>query len=147
VEANYILACEYYFGDIVDRDLDIVLDCCAHLTVRNFDIGTVVYGALMNLKSEATNEFEGDRAVMYLNYGKMLLEGNCDSSDEERGLDYINKAASDENPAALFELGLIHCNGDYCQTDMGKSIEYFTRAAELEQCDSMLTLGFLYKGI
>ena len=62
------------------------------------------------------------------------------SENNKEALFWLEKAANNDEPEALFQLGVYYSEGN----DLAKSIKYYQRAAELNHADAALELSYIY---
>lgn len=74
-------------------------------------------------------------------YARQLLKN---PEDENRGVEWMKKAAEAGNPEAMNQLGLWYYNGDYTKKDDDRAFEYFKKAAEAGHSEAMHWLGGCY---
>ena len=76
-------------------------------------------------------------------YAQYLLAMNffdLYSDNNNEALFWLEKAANNDEPEALFQLGVYYSEGN----DLAKSIKYYQRAAELNHADAALELSYIY---
>lgn len=76
-------------------------------------------------------------------YAQYLLAMNffdLYSKNNKEALFWLEKAANNDEPEALFQLGVYYSEGN----DLAKSIKYYQRAAELNHADAALELSYIY---
>ena len=76
-------------------------------------------------------------------YAQYLLAMNffdLYSDNNKEALFWLERAASNDEPHALYQLGLYY--GE--KADLAKSIQYYQRAAELNNADALLELYYIY---
>lgn len=76
-------------------------------------------------------------------YAQYLLAMNffdLYSENNKEALFWLERAASNDEPEALYQLGVYYSEGN----DLAKSIKYYQRAAELNHADAALALSYLY---
>lgn len=76
-------------------------------------------------------------------YAQYLLAMNffdLYSENNKEALFWLEKAANNDEPEALFQLGVYYSEGN----DLAKSIKYYQRAAELNHADAALELSYIY---
>ena len=62
------------------------------------------------------------------------------SDNNKEALFWLERAASNDEPHALYQLGLYYAE----KADLAKSIQYYQRAAELNYGDALLELYYIY---
>ena len=72
--------------------------------------------------------------LLAMNFFDLYSENNKDA------LFWLEKAANNDEPEALFQLGVYYSEGN----DLAKSIKYYQRAAELNHADAALELSYIY---
>ena len=60
--------------------------------------------------------------------------------NNEEALHWLERAASNDEPYALYQLGLYYSETN----DLAKAIKYYQRAAELNNADALLELYYIY---
>lgn len=76
-------------------------------------------------------------------YAQYLLAMNffdLYSDNNKEALFWLERAASNDEPHALYQLGLYYSEAN----DLAKAIKYYQRAAELNHADAALELGYIY---
>ena len=76
-------------------------------------------------------------------YAQYLLAMNffdLYSENNKEALFWLERAASNDEPHALYQLGLYYAE----KADLAKSIQYYQRAAELNYGDALLELSYIY---
>ena len=76
-------------------------------------------------------------------YAQYLLAMNFfyyKHENNEEALHWLERAASNDEPYALYQLGLYYSEAN----DLAKAIKYYQRAAELNNADAALELGYIY---
>ena len=76
-------------------------------------------------------------------YAQYLLAMNffdLYSDNNKEALFWLERAASNDEPHALYQLGLYYAE----KADLAKSIQYYQRAAELNYGDALLELYYIY---
>ena len=76
-------------------------------------------------------------------YAQYLLAINFfyfNSKHKKEALYWLEKSASNDDPYALYQLGLYYSEAN----DLAKSIQYYQRAAELNNADALLELYYIY---
>ena len=76
-------------------------------------------------------------------YAQYLLAMNffdLYSDNNKEALFWLERAASNDEPHALYQLGLYYAE----KADLAKSIQYYQRAAELNNADAALELSYIY---
>jgi TPR repeat protein len=80
--------------------------------------------------------------------GARLLDGDPASDDVQRGLYFLQTAASSRNGTAAYWLGKLYLAGRHLETDFGLAAQWLTRSSELEFPPGHLWLAELYsKGL
>ena len=64
------------------------------------------------------------------------------SENNKEALFWLERAASNDEPEALYQLGVYYEEG--VEADLAKAINYFQRAAELNHADAALELSYIY---
>ena len=64
------------------------------------------------------------------------------SENNKEALHWLERAASNDEPEALYQLGVYYEEG--VEADLAKAINYFQRAAELNHADAALALSYFY---
>ena len=78
-------------------------------------------------------------------YAQYLLAMNffdIYSENNKEALFWLERAASNDEPEALYQLGVYYEEG--VEADLAKAINYFQRAAELNHSDAALELSYIY---
>ena len=76
-------------------------------------------------------------------YAQYLLAINFfyfNSKHQKEALYWLEKSASNDDPYALYQLGLYYSEAN----DLAKAIKYYQRAAELNNADALLELSYIY---
>ena len=76
-------------------------------------------------------------------YAQYLLAMNFfyyKHENNEEALHWLERAASNDEPYALYQLGLYYSEAN----DLAKAIKYYQRAAELNNADAALELSYIY---
>ena len=76
-------------------------------------------------------------------YAQYLLAMNffdLYSENNKEALHWLERAASNDEPYALYQLGLYYSEAN----DLAKAIKYYQRAAELNNADALLELYYIY---
>ena len=76
-------------------------------------------------------------------YAQYLLAINFfyfNSKHQKEALYWLEKSASNDDPYALYQLGLYYSEAN----DLAKAIKYYQRAAELNNADALLELYYIY---
>lgn len=76
-------------------------------------------------------------------YAQYLLAMNffdLYSENNKEALFWLERAASNDEPYALYQLGLYYSEAN----DLAKAIKYYQRAAELNNADALLELSYIY---
>ena len=76
-------------------------------------------------------------------YAQYLLAINFfyfNSKHKKEALYWLEKSASNDDPYALYQLGLYYSEAN----DLAKAIKYYQRAAELNNADALLELYYIY---
>ena len=61
-----------------------------------------------------------------------------------KALKYYRELEKQNNPKAIYELGVIHLQGDGIAKNINKAYEYFTKASELGHLESTYALGKIH---
>lgn len=121
VAANHSLGFLYQYGEGVDPDLDIAISW---------------YRIAANMGFGPSQTKLGD---FYL-YG----EGDQPSSNYGKALYWYSLGAEQNDPSALFGLGIMHAEGFGVEKDAGAASAYFERAAEVGDLGAQIVLGNQY---
>jgi len=89
------------------------------------------------LKSYETDK---NRIAAFYLAGMYMEEG-----DNEKGLFYLRDSAEQGNIDAMFDLGVIHFEGELLPQDDEKAFEYFMKAAQKGDAGSQFYIGVFYK--
>ena len=76
-------------------------------------------------------------------YAQYLLAMNFfyyEHENNEEALHWLERAASNDEPYALYQLGLYYSEAN----DLAKAVKYYQRAAELNNADALLELYYIY---
>ena len=82
----------------------------------------------------AKKEYGYAQYLLAMNFFDLYSENN------KEALFWLEKAANNDEPEALFQLGVYYSEGN----DLAKSIKYYQRAAELNHADAALELSYIY---
>ncbi len=88
------------------------------------------------LVNAAKKEYGYAQYLLAMNFFDLYSENN------KGALFWLERAASNDEPEALYQLGVYYEEG--VETDLAKAINYFQRAAELNHADAALELSYLY---
>ena len=86
------------------------------------------------LVKAAKKEYGYAQYLLAMNFFDLYSENN------KEALFWLEKAANNDEPEALFQLGVYYSEGN----DLAKSIKYYQRAAELNHADAVLELSYIY---
>ena len=86
------------------------------------------------LLKAAEKEYGYAQYLLAMNFFDLYSENN------KEALFWLEKAANNDEPEALFQLGVYYSEGN----DLAKSIKYYQRAAELNHADAALELSYIY---
>ena len=86
------------------------------------------------LVKAAEKEYGYAQYLLAMNFFDLYSENN------KEALFWLEKAANNDEPEALFQLGVYYSEGN----DLAKSIKYYQRAAELNHADAALELSYIY---
>ena len=86
------------------------------------------------LVKAAEKEYGYTQYLLAMNFFDLYSENN------KEALFWLEKAANNDEPEALFQLGVYYSEGN----DLAKSIKYYQRAAELNHADAALELSYIY---
>ena len=86
------------------------------------------------LLKAAEKEYGYAQYLLAMNFFDLYSENN------KEALFWLERAASNDEPEALYQLGVYYSEGN----DLAKSIKYYQRAAELNHADAALALSYLY---
>ena len=86
------------------------------------------------LVKAAEKEYGYAQYLLAMNFFDLYSENN------KEALFWLERAASNDEPEALYQLGVYYSEGN----DLAKSIKYYQRAAELNHSDAALALSYLY---
>lgn len=86
------------------------------------------------LVKAAKKEYGYAQYLLAMNFFDLYSENN------KEALFWLEKAANNDEPEALFQLGVYYSEGN----DLAKSIKYYQRAAELNHADAALELSYIY---
>ena len=86
------------------------------------------------LVKAAEKEYGYAQYLLAMNFFDLYSENN------KEALFCLEKAANNDEPEALFQLGVYYSEGN----DLAKSIKYYQRAAELNHADAALELSYIY---
>ena len=86
------------------------------------------------LLKAAEKEYGYAQYLLAMNFFDLYSENN------KEALFWLERAASNDEPEALYQLGVYYSEGN----DLAKSIKYYQRAAELNHSDAALALSYLY---
>ena len=82
----------------------------------------------------AKKEYGYAQYLLAMNFFDLYSENN------KEALFWLEKAVNNDEPEALFQLGVYYSEGN----DLAKSIKYYQRAAELNHADAALELSYIY---
>ena len=88
------------------------------------------------LVKAAKKEYGYAQYLLAMNFFDLYSENN------KGALFWLEKAANNDEPEALYQLGVYYSEGG--EADLAKSIKYYQRAAELNHADAALALSYLY---
>ena len=88
------------------------------------------------LLKAAEKEYGYAQYLLAMNFFDLYSENN------KEALFWLERAASNDEPEALYQLGVYYSEGG--EADLAKSIKYYQRAAELNHSDAALALSYLY---
>ena len=88
------------------------------------------------LVKAAKKEYGYAQYLLAMNFFDLYSENN------KEALFWLERAASNDEPHALYQLGVYYSEGG--EADLAKSIKYYQRAAELNHADATLALSYLY---
>ena len=95
------------------------------------------------------NKFKKAKSLLFkaaekeCGYAQYLLAINFfyfNSKHKKEALYWLEKSASNDDPYALYQLGLYYSEAN----DLAKAIKYYQRAAELNNADALLELYYIY---
>ena len=86
------------------------------------------------LVKAAKKEYGYAQYLLAMNFFDLYSENN------KEALFWLERAASNDEPHALYQLGLYYAE----KADLAKSIQYYQRAAELNYGDALLELYYIY---
>ena len=86
------------------------------------------------LVKAAEKEYGYAQYLLAMNFFDLYSENN------KEALFWLERAASNDEPHALYQLGLYYAE----KADLAKSIQYYQRAAELNYGDALLELYYIY---
>ena len=86
------------------------------------------------LVKAAEKEYGYAQYLLAMNFFDLYSENN------KEALFWLERAASNDEPHALYQLGLYYAE----KADLAKSIQYYQRAAELNYGDALLQLYYIY---
>ena len=95
------------------------------------------------------NKFKKAKSLLFkaaekeCGYAQYLLAINFfyfNSKHQKEALYWLEKSASNDDPYALYQLGLYYSEAN----DLAKAIKYYQRAAELNNADALLELSYIY---
>ena len=86
------------------------------------------------LVKAAKKEYGYAQYLLAMNFFDLYSENN------KEALFWLERAASNDEPHALYQLGLYYAE----KADLAKSIQYYQRAAELNYGDALLELSYIY---
>ena len=95
------------------------------------------------------NKFKKAKSLLFkaaekeCGYAQYLLAINFfyfNSKHKKEALYWLEKSASNDDPYALYQLGLYYSEAN----DLAKAIKYYQRAAELNNADALLELSYIY---
>ena len=86
------------------------------------------------LLKAAEKEYGYAQYLLAMNFFDLYSENN------KEALFWLERAASNDEPHALYQLGLYYAE----KADLAKSIQYYQRAAELNYGDALLELSYIY---
>ena len=86
------------------------------------------------LLKAAEKEYGYAQYLLAMNFFDLYSENN------KEALFWLERAASNDEPHALYQLGLYYAE----KADLAKSIQYYQRAAELNYGDALLELYYIY---
>ena len=95
------------------------------------------------------NKFKKAKSLLFkaaekeCGYAQYLLAINFfyfNSKHQKEALYWLEKSASNDDPYALYQLGLYYSEAN----DLAKAIKYYQRAAELNNADALLELYYIY---
>lgn len=76
--------------------------------------------------------------------GLAYLHGTGVEQSEHEGVKWLTKAANQNEPLALYELGNLYALGKYYTKNIVEAVKLWTRAAELHNADAQLNIGYCY---
>ena len=88
------------------------------------------------LVKAAKKEYGYAQYLLAMNFFDLYSENN------KGALFWLERAASNDEPEALYQLGVYYEEG--VEADLAKAINYFQRAAELNHADAALALSYFY---
>ena len=86
------------------------------------------------LVKAAEKEYGYAQYLLAMNFFDLYSENN------KEALHWLERAASNDEPYALYQLGLYYSEAN----DLAKAIKYYQRAAELNNADALLELYYIY---
>ena len=147
--ANYRLGKMYLNGEGVDVDLKKAeqyfkithekVATASYDLARLYEIHSDVFGErereIYALYKKALTELVEQENEMHdtfteIRVANMYLKGQGTEPDIEKAVEWFNKAAGQDNPDALYQLGYIYSNENYLVYDREKAYDYYSRALE-----------------
>ena len=106
---------------------------------RLYELHTEIFNKteenIYQLYKTALRGFEKQEEDMHdtfteIRLGNMYLNGQGTEQDINKAVEWLNKAAEQNNPDALYQLGYIYSSEEYSIADTEKAFEYYARALE-----------------
>ena len=147
--ANYRLGKMYLKGEGVSVDVHEAARCFKkskdRVVLANYDLARL-YESYREIFSESQEEIfslykkalegltEQEKEIhdtfTEIRLGNMYLNGQGTQVDIDKAIEWLNKAAEQDNADALYQLGYIYSNEEYSCFDTEKAYDYYARALD-----------------
>lgn len=107
-------------------------------TAMNYYLGRGVNKNIDKAKEYYLKAANKDDTDAQYSLGKILIDEN-----NKEGIKFLEKAAENNDPLALFDLGLLYCDGDLVLKNINFCKNYWIKSAQLGNASANFNLGLL----
>ena len=144
-----------YFGKTILQygDYEEALSCLAYTDPNDdpdynyalalYELRTIL-GNKNNIVKLLKKAIDAGNVEAMVEYAVQRIFRKDRAFDDKKAFEYLNKAASENHPFAIFMMGLVYQHGIFGKQDLDIALFYFKKAAALKEMSALYALGCCY---